>query len=667
MIESSSKSVEFPRLRPELVVELVAGPNSSLPIAIVTDPIRNRYFRLAWPESIIVLHWQSADTFEQLETTLAKHYGLVAPKADIETVIKFAATNQLTAMDTSGAWKRFAAIDAAGKRSVATRILHGYLFFRLPLVNPECVLRALEPRLSFFFRRGFWLALLAVALVAIYLAQHQWSAITSALGDALRLEGLHVYAAAVIVLKAIHELGHGLTTVRYGCRVPSMGVAVILGAPVLYTDTSDSWRLAKRSERMKIVFAGVAAELIVATIALLLWSFLPDGLTRQICFALATTSLVLSLSINLNPLMRFDGYFALSDYLGIPNLQARAFDLGLWRLREALFALGHPPPEQLAKRTERILIGYAICCAIYRFFLFLGIAAIVYALFGKAIGLVLAAIEIGIFIGLPIWAELKAWWQLRREIMSGRRAGRAIASVAIAAGVFFVPWISTVEIPAVLAAEKEESIYLPFPARLVSISVTDGQLVRKGEILFRADASDLSKQRRKAVLELKALEFQSSRLHASDKEREARLVVESRLVRAQELVASIERQISQLDIRAPFDGRIVDLDRTVSSGLWLNQKRSLARVVSVSSIRVKGLVSDEDIARVKIGASAQFIPDDAAAPQRKLSVTAIAPAGHGRIAEPILSERHGGRVSAGEERGRAAHHARAGPCHSAAS
>jgi putative peptide zinc metalloprotease protein len=264
-------AIQLPRLRSELEVEFVAGPDGGFPAAIVTDPVRNRYYRLTWPESAVVLHWQSSNSLDELHAALASHYGLVGAQANVEAVAAFAVSNQLVVGNAGGDWQRYASIDAASQHGLIMRMVHGYLFFRVPLLKPERFLRALAPRFSFVFTRNFWLALVCVAAFALYLAQHQWDAIVAAFTDALRLEGLHIYAAAVILLKAIHELGHGLTTVRYGCRVPSMGIAVIVGAPVLYTDTSDSWRLAKRSERMTIVFAGVAAELVVATVALSLW------------------------------------------------------------------------------------------------------------------------------------------------------------------------------------------------------------------------------------------------------------------------------------------------------------------------------------------------------------------------------------------------------------
>ncbi len=648
---STAELALLPPLRRDLQIELVPVRGGGFPAVIVTDPVRGSYFRLAWPESGIILLWQEAGSVDELCRNLAATYGVAATADNIRAVAQFAFTNQLTETDQAGTWTSYAALRSAGRRGWFRTLIHGYLFFRVPVVRPEPLLRHLLPQLDFIFKRPFWLVLAALALLGAYLAARQWTAVVSALQDALRLEALHIYAVAVLCLKAIHELGHGLTTARSGCRVPTMGIAVMLGAPVFYTDTSDSWRLPKRSERLAIMFSGVAAEMIVATLAILLWSFLDDGLLRTICFALATTSIILSLTINLNPCMRFDGYFALSDYLGIPNLQSRAFGLAAWKLREVLFGLGHHPPELLPDRTVRILTTYAAFTAIYRFFLFLGIAAIVYVMFGKAFGILLGSFEIAVFIALPIARELSVWWRLRREIVARRRASRLAGVGASVVVLLFTPWLSTVEVQAVLTAEQEEAIYLPFPAKLVSIGVVDGQVVNQGDVLFQADAPDLVRQRNKAILEQRALEFQANRLNASDREREGRVIVESRLARAREKHEALERQIEQLVIRAPFAGKIVDLDPEISSGLWLNQKRALARVVSAQGTRVKGLVSDTEITRIPEGANAVFIPDDAAASRRSLVLTSIAAAADGRLAEPVLADRHGGSIPSGDEHG----------------
>lgn len=637
----------LPKLRADLLVDLLPEHGHAFPSVIVTDPVRACYFRLAWPECGMWLIWQTAETVPGLVDRLSRDFGYAVSEADVGELVEFAQKNQLIEADQHQVWGRLAAIKAGHRKSMLGSVLHNYLFFRVPLVHPERWLNGLLPRLRFVYSPWFWVMVGLIALVGVHLALRQWSAVVASAANALQLQSLTTYAVAILALKGIHELGHALTATRYGCRIPSMGIAVMLGAPVFYTDTSDCWRLARRQERLAIVFAGVAAEFVVAAAAILLWSFLPDGAARQICFAFATASIALSLVVNLNPCMRFDGYFALSDYLEVPNLQGRAFALGLWRLREFLFDLGHPPPEELPRDLRKTLIVYAFVTAIYRLFLFLGIAAMVYVVAGKAVGIVLGIVELGVFIVLPIWREVATWWSLRQEIV--RRSRLWVTSGAFGLGVLamIVPWVSTIEAPAVIVAGSEEGIYLPFAARLTEIHVVSGQRVRTGDLLFSADAADLERAHRKAALQERALQAQTARLHASDKERELRLVLEARLERTREEIASLDRRMEQLKIRAPFDGRIVDLDPEISTGLWFNEKRPLAHLVTESGSRARGLIAETDLSRVQAGAGAVFIADDAARARLNLTVASISPASDSRLPEAMLADRHGGRILAG--------------------
>lgn len=153
--------------------------------------------------------------------------------------------------------------------------------------------------------------------------------------------------------------------------------------PVLYTDTTDSWRLTVRTQRAAIAAAGTVVELSVAMLATFFWNFSPDGIVKSMLFVLATTSWVTGLLINLNPLLRFDGYYVLSDWLGVPNLQSRAFAVGRWKLREWLFAWGDGPPEHMPPHRQSVLISYAWAVGFYRAIVFLGIAILVYYFFSR--------------------------------------------------------------------------------------------------------------------------------------------------------------------------------------------------------------------------------------------------------------------------------------------
>ncbi|MEZ5924683.1 MAG: HlyD family efflux transporter periplasmic adaptor subunit [Hyphomicrobiaceae bacterium] len=652
LLAADGQGAALPPLRRDLVVEVVAEIGRPFAAIVVTDPVRGSYFKLVWPECAVFLAWQLAASTSELQAELQRTFGLVLPAEGIESVVEFGLVNQLTKTDRQGGWHSYAAMQDKAKRGLVTTVMHGYLFFRIPLVRPEPWLRRLLPWLSFVYTRPFWLVIAVGFASGLYLAAHDWSSLAQAAGRLLEAHTLALYGAALVGLKLCHELGHALTTVRYGCRVPSMGVAIMLGMPIFYTDTSDSWRLARNADRLRIVLAGVAAESIVASLALLAWSFLDAGGLKDACFAIATTSIVTSLVINLNPCMRFDGYFALSDALGVANLQPRAFALGRWKLRERLFGLGYAPPEQLPVRMQWILVRYAVVTAIYRFFLFMGIAAIVYVVAGKTIGIVLAGFEIGYFIVKPIVGELMVWWSLRAEIQRRRRAFVTGTLAALGLLALFLPWQHTVEAPGVRAAAREAAVYLPFAARLAEINVKEGDDVRAGDVLFEAIDEELESQLRSAVLDWRLQRFRVERMVANGEESEMRGAIEGALERAEVRIAAVRKQMAQLQVRAPFDGRIVDLDPALSKGIWLDDQSPLAYVVEVESSVVRGMIRDLDMRRVEPGAEAVFIPDDAARAATPLKLSFIAPASDGHIGEPMLADEHGGGIAADELEGK---------------
>ena len=166
----------------------------------------------------------------------------------------------------------------------------------------------------------------------------------------------------------------------FGCRVSSIGIAFLVFFPFLYTDTSDAWRLRDHKDRLLINFAGILTELHLALISTFLWAILPDGGLKSVAFFIATTSWISSLAINVSPFMRFDGYYVFSDWLKAENLQPRSFALARWQLREILFGFNHSPPEELNPSRRWTFISYAWLTWVYRFFIFLGIALLVYHL-----------------------------------------------------------------------------------------------------------------------------------------------------------------------------------------------------------------------------------------------------------------------------------------------
>jgi len=177
------------------------------------------------------------------------------------------------------------------------------------------------------FKRNTWVFIFIIGLIGLFFTARQWDQFTTTFMHFFTLEGFIFYAITLTLIKALHELGHAYTARHFGVRVPIIGVAFLVMFPILYTDTTDAWRLTDKRKRLLIDSGGIIVELSIAAISLFLWSFLPDGPARSAAFFAATTSWVLSLMVNLNPCMRFDGYYLLGDLFGIQNMQARGFEL----------------------------------------------------------------------------------------------------------------------------------------------------------------------------------------------------------------------------------------------------------------------------------------------------------------------------------------------------
>ena len=380
---------------------------------------------------------------------------------------------------------------SAKKQNPVSRLAHQYLFFRIPLFQPQAFLLRTQALVAPLYTRTFLIVTLIVGMVGLYLTSRQWDAFLSTFGFFFTWEGALLFGAALLAVKVIHELAHAYTAVRYGCVVPTVGVAFMLLTPLLYTDVTDTWRLKDRQKRLAVDSAGVLSELAVAAFATFFWAFLPEGPAKSVAFMLATAGWIMSVAINLNPFMRFDGYYILSELTGIENLQTRAFAVGKWRLREVLFGLGKPCPETMSASAINWLAIYAYGVWIYRLFLFIGIAILVYVMTFKVLGVILFILEIVFLIGKPIVTELKEWYAMRQEIRATRRTAVTAGVLCTMIALAVVPWSGTAAVPAMVSVAERHPLHAPRPARIENMSITTGQQVSIGDVLIELSSPDL--------------------------------------------------------------------------------------------------------------------------------------------------------------------------------
>ncbi|QNB06448.1 HlyD family efflux transporter periplasmic adaptor subunit [Herbaspirillum frisingense] len=639
----------LPSLREELA--LLPGPvlSDGQPSHTLHDPVRNQFFQIDWPSFEVLSRWHLGDP-AAIAAAVSVETTLQLQSADVEEVVVFLRDNQLL-RPQPGTAADFAARLRQRRGGRAQWLLHNYLFFRVPLVRPDAWLGRWAPRLGFFFSRQFLyltLAALGWGLIEVY---RQWEQFTATLVDTLSWSGLASYGVTLIAVKVLHELGHALTAKRLGCKVPTMGVAFLVLWPVAYTDTNEVWKLTERRQRLAVVGAGVLTELIVAAWATAAWAVLPEGTPKSLAFLLATTTWIATVAINASPFMRFDGYFLLSDWLEMPNLHSRAFALARWDMRERLFALGAPAPEHFppARRIGLILFAYGTW--IYRLTVFLGIAALVYAFFIKAVGILLFAIEMIWFVLLPFYRELQVWgrmWPVIRRQSRARRSG-AIALVLLL--LLVIPWPTHLGTSALLRPAEQFVVYAPPHAQVVSLLVAEGQRVEAGAVLLKLSSPDLTGRMQSAMARLERLRWQTTAAPFDSEQRAQWQVAQEQLSAAEAEVAAIHADAIRYEPVAPFAGVLRDVAPDLQPGAWLSKQEPLARLIADHEVMVVAYLSEDEVNLVSVGDGAKFYADTPEGPVIPLEVAAIDRDASRTLPEPELANLFGGGIVAREKNG----------------
>ena len=633
----------MPPLRKNLQFLRGAPTPEGVPTWTIVDPVRNKYFQIEWQVYQILQRW-SCGTVEKLVAVVRRDTTSRIRAEDVEDLVRFLYANSLTEQSASGRVKDYVEQEVARHQAWWQWLLHHYLFIKIPLIHPHRFLHATLPLVApLYTPMAAWLFGM-IGATGLFLVGQQWDTFLSTFLHFFTWSGALMYGAVFCAVKVVHELGHAYTATRFGCRVPTIGVALMVMMPVLYSDISDAYRLSSRRKRLWIAGAGVVAELGLAAVATLVWGFLPDGAIRSVVFVAATTSWVMSLAVNLNPFMRFDGYYLLADGLGIPNLQDRAFAFGQWRIRELLFAPGAPPPEAVGLSNRRILIAYAWGIWLYRLVLFTGIALAVYHYFFKVLGLLLFLVEIVFFIGLPIWRELTSWWSRRAAYASTGRFAVTMTVVAAMLLLACLPWSSRVAIPGVLQAGSYATIYPPAPGRIASVSVHAGQSVRAGDTVLVLENPLLAKEARLARTQVELLDFRLQRQAGYAEDRlQGQVLAESLRSKLVELDGVAEKQ-QRLVLQAPIDGVVVDQADSLYPGRWINEKLAVAYVVNSRTAIVTALAPVEDLGVLAVGQEALFIPNDVTRQATRARVTEIRDVDEQDLSVPYLASIYGGAV-----------------------
>lgn len=616
-----------------------AGENSWL----LYDPLRHQYFALSRTALLLLRYLPKVSSIDELKTHIESDDAHIDDQ-DIEAFIQFLTGNFLSVGSDMAHVEKIRVAQKNRQHHWFMWLVHNYLFIKIPLIRPD---RFLDAILAVFRPLGSKTArnlIYALGVYGVFSLFWQWESFVTTFDYFFNLSGLLYYALALVAVKIAHELGHALVAKHHGLRVSSMGVALLVLFPVLYTDNTDAWRLTDQRKKLQIVMAGLAVELHIALLALFSWGVLEDGPARSAAFFLATTSIVGSLLVNLSPFMRFDGYYALADFLGMQNLQPRAFALARWQVRQWFFGLPENVPEPFAPSKHYFLVFYSFATWIYRFFLFLGIALLVYFMAFKLLGIFLFIVEIIWFIARPIYAEMQQWWQRRALFSFNHQTRRTLFISLMIVLLAFVPWRNSVTAPALIESTLQTPIYLPEAARIAAIHVENGQSVRKGDKLLRAHSPQLEHEIELAQRKVRLLDLELRRYGASPDNLRDKLVSEQKLAEAQSLLRGLRKRKAELTLTAPSSG-VLQFSRHLEADLWLAPQDQLFFVFEPDLAQIVSFIEEAQMHRIRTGADALFIADNGVHGRANARLSKIDGSAIEALGYPELASQNGGPIA----------------------
>ena len=566
---------------------------------VVQDPASNQFFRLNDEAYRFVALLDGRRTVAEVWKICNEQLGDRAPTQGeaIQLMGQLYTSNLLQGdmpPDAEGLLRRY--------QQRRTREVQGYLsnilFIRLPFLDPD---RFLDRTVNFFgqvftlWGLAVWLALVGVAL---YFVADKIGDLYKNTQNVLDPAGLPMMYLAVVLTKVVHEFGHAFACKKFGRESGSggevhvMGVMFLIFTPLPYMDASSSWAFRRKWHRAIVGAAGMYVEMAMAAVAAIVWAKTVDGPLHTLAYNVIFIGSVSTILFNANPLLRYDGYYILSDLLEIPNLAQRGKEYiyylvrkYVWKVRQARNP-AHTPGERVW------LSVYAVASMIYRIIISVAILLFVsnkLPLFGA----LLAVMAVVAWVIVPIGKfinYLASNGELVRVRSRAVLSTLAVPVVILAAlGLIPAPDRSYTE---GFAEPTQLAIIYPATEGFLETYVPSGQIVSpEGQPLARLVNPELEAERKSWAAQKIGFEERRALFRAKQDLASAH-AVEGQIEAADQKIRRLDEQLANLDIRAPFEGQWNAPALDLIHGGYLDRQHPIG-VVTGGDLRVRALAGQD--------------------------------------------------------------------------
>lgn len=484
--------------------------------------------------------------------------------------------------------------------------------------DPDKLLDRLHPYVSWMYTRGFVIASILLFLAAAWIIAGDFARIgrDAAAFYSFSNKGFYdlwTFWVVLMFVGGIHEFGHGMTCKHFGGEVHHMGFLLIYFMPAFYTDTTDQYLFPSVAAREWVIFGGIWIELVVSALATVAWHVLPPGtVSSDLAYKVMLLGAVTGAVLNLNPLMKYDGYYALAQWLRMDNMREDAFAYSrAWLMR---YVLRRPIELPAASRRQRrVYMLYSPAAFLYSMLVLVVVVIFMKNVFVNHFGdwgyvLVLAVAYLLLRKRMvhvrPILGELAP--QARNHLAGWDMTRRQKAAfAAVAAVVVFVPLPTTVSSNFTLEPIRRVEVRPPAPGVVREVLVTTGERVRQGQTLARLASPTLEEAKTRDQARLAGVRQELiAAENAGDQTRIGQAREQARDL--QDQLNEVRGKLAGLDLRTSVAGIVTTPQVSQKAGLYLHSGETLATVADEGQLKARLLVIDRDLQFVHTGSEVKL-------------------------------------------------------------
>ncbi|MCH2211550.1 MAG: efflux RND transporter periplasmic adaptor subunit [Fuerstiella sp.] len=538
------------------------------PYWTVKDPVSLRYHRLREEQYLLLTLLDGKRTLEELQRILQQkfpyaHWGLT----DLQSLVSDLHEKRLVVSQRRGQAEGINRQRQKTQRQKLFSATMSLLFLRLPGVYPEPFLRRGYPWIRWIFHPLAILTVIGIVVSAMGLLAINFHVAMRQMPEFQQFFGwpnLLYLSMTIAVVKVFHELGHGFTCHHCGAESHSIGVMLLVFSPTLYCDVTDSWMLPGKWQRIAIAAAGIYVEVFLSAIALFCWWYTEPGLLHHLALNVFFVTSVSTVIINMNPLMRFDGYYLLSDFLEIPNLQQRSSQAVLNWIGWNCFGIEPRPDPFEPERGKAWLMSFAAGSGIYRGFVMVGIGIFLYTVLKpyrlQNLGVMLSVFSISMMVGQFLYRVVTMVRVPRSKQLSRKRmAVSALVVATVVLAVSQIPVPLYIQAAVMIQPHDVKHIYTKTAGTLREIRVQSGDQVRQDQVLATLTSPELDDRLRELEVEI-AVQRQRRRNAVIQRDPAQKQLAENALASRLDQQREALQQHERLILKSPVSGAIVSAE-----------------------------------------------------------------------------------------------------------